>query len=521
MRSNGTKRKNNKALGNQGQSSFPRQKPLSKIDKLTVEISGLTKVIINQSALITDLRDEVKQKDERIAELEARLGMNSGNSSKPPSTDYPTKPHSSKTNKNKGLGRRKERQSGGQKGHEGTTLEVENAPDTVKECLPSKCASCPHFSACKDKARLVESRHVLDMKIVSLHERYDLYSFTCPETGTELKGKFPADVQAPVQYGKEVKTFVVLNEALGLMSSSRLREILGSMGGFAMSDGTVYNMIGDCAKRCKDNVLPQLKDVVLSSDVAHFDETGLRSNGKNLWAHTSSTKNVTLVSAHEKRGKEGTLAAGVLQNFKGVAVHDCWAAYNDDSFSGATHSICGAHIDRECEGVVENKHQRWARRFQLLLGEMYGKKTKLQEAGHTSAPQEMIDEYSKRYDKIIEEAYSRNPWKQPKRTGRGRFKRGKVLSLIDRLKNLKEQVMRFFTDFKVPFSNNVGEKSFRLFKTKMKVSGGFRSQEGGKNFCAIYSVIDTARKNHISPYAVIRQIFSGSYNLDFLVAKNS
>ncbi|MFA7124861.1 MAG: transposase, partial [Sphaerochaetaceae bacterium] len=99
---------------------------------------------------------------------------------------------------------------------------------------------------------------------------------------------------------------------------------------------------------------------------------------------------------------------------------------------------------------------------------------------------------------------------------RGRPKKGKVLSLIDRLRDLKDDVLRFFTDFRVPFSNNIAERSYRLSKVKIRTAGSFRSADGGANFCTIFSIIDTVRKNGGNAFKALAQLFNNSFSLAFL-----
>ena len=55
-------------------------------------------------------------------------------------------------------------------------------------------------------------------------------------------------------------------------------------------------------------------------------------------------------------------------------------------------------------------------------------------------------------------------------------------------------MLRFLIDFEVPFTNNLAEQALRMMKVKMKISGGFRTQEGAQAFAALRSVIATARK---------------------------
>ena len=58
----------------------------------------------------------------------------------------------------------------------------------------------------------------------------------------------------------------------------------------------------------------------------------------------------------------------------------------------------------------------------------------------------------------------------------------------------KQDVLRFLTDPSVPFTNNLAEQDGRMMKLRQKISGGFRSEDGAKDFAVIRSVLSTARK---------------------------
>ncbi len=77
---------------------------------------------------------------------------------------------------------------------------------------------------------------------------------------------------------------------------------------------------------------------------------------------------------------------------------------------------------------------------------------------------------------------------------RGRKPRRVGHNLLLRLSTRKEDVLRFLTDRNVPFTNNLAEQDGRMMKLRQKISGGFRSQEGAKDFAIIRSVLSTARK---------------------------
>jgi transposase len=296
---------------------------------------------------------------------------------------------------------------------------------------------------------------------------------------------------------------------------SRIAVTINALTGFSMSDSSVNNMILSCSNECKKQI-PLLREKIINSPVVGLDETGIRVCGKINWMHTASTQDKTLLVSNAKRGKLGIDACGVLPLFKGVAVHDCWGPYYDESYSKATHAVCGAHIDRELQGVIDNHNQHWAKQMQKILIAMYVEKKELIAKGIFMAPDTMIQDFNQRYNNIIKKGISRNPIVNVKKKGRGRPKKGKVRSLIDRLYKLKDDVMRFFTDFRVPFSNNIAERSYRLSKKKMQIAGTFRANDGGERFATIFSIIDTCRKNGIGPIQALLDILNGTFSFNFL-----
>jgi len=58
----------------------------------------------------------------------------------------------------------------------------------------------------------------------------------------------------------------------------------------------------------------------------------------------------------------------------------------------------------------------------------------------------------------------------------------------------KSDVLRFLTDPNVPFTNNLAKRDARMMKLRQKISGGFRSDSGAKDFAVIRSLLSTARK---------------------------
>ena len=79
----------------------------------------------------------IEQLQARIIELEKQTKKNSGNSSKPPSSDGLSKPPRTSSLREKGKNKR-----GGQPGHKGETLKQTETPDITKKHILTSCPDC-------------------------------------------------------------------------------------------------------------------------------------------------------------------------------------------------------------------------------------------------------------------------------------------------------------------------------------------------------------------------------------------
>jgi len=242
--------------------------------------------------------------------------------------------------------------------------------------------------------------------------------------------------------------------------------------------------------------------------VLHSDETGVNIKAKLHWIHVASSSVMTYYMLHTKRGSVAMDAMEIIPNYNGILVHDHWAPYNH--YANATHSYCNAHILRELNGVTEKENCYWSQDMHALLVSMNiaVHKAKENDKKHLSSSQ--IEKFSKNYEKITKGALQYYP--PPDQTvqkSRGRPKQEKGKNLLDRLSNYKEEHLRFLSDFRVPFTNNLAERNLRMIKVKEKISGSFASFKGGEIFCRIRSYISTLKKNNIAVLQGLRDALDG------------
>jgi transposase len=118
-------------------------------------------------------------------------------------------------------------------------------------------------------------------------------------------------VTAPTQYGPRITAIILYLYVGQFLSKKRTAQALAELFGTPVSEGTVAAM----TRRAADGLnefLTQVGDRIAGSEVAGFDETGLRVAGTLHWVHCARTDKYTLITCHRKRGRKGMSAAGVL-----------------------------------------------------------------------------------------------------------------------------------------------------------------------------------------------------------------
>lgn len=365
-----------------------RQHYLAEIDRLTKLVDILTSTVTAQTDTIaaqTDTIAEMSAKidalQQTIKDLTERVNKNSRNSSKPPSSDGYQKPNP------KSLREKSEKKQGGQKGHPGNNMPLPHEPDDIKQHYPEKCLRCSHLAECVKDGTISacnESRYVVDVVVTTkVTEHKTMQARKCPLGETGLCGQFPDDVRAYIQYGDSVTVLTGLLSTYGAVAMNRIHVLLGSLMGVKLSVGTISTMVHTCAKK----VGPVMKTVqkrLQKAYVGCFDETGVRACGKLRWVHNSSNELFTFQTISQKRGKPGIDENGVLPEFGGVAMHDCWSPYW--KYKGIRHAICNAHLLRELTGIAENNPEhKWPILFKTLLRNMKKAKEKPWQEGKQSS----------------------------------------------------------------------------------------------------------------------------------------
>lgn len=456
-----------------------------------MELLGLVSA---QAATIAELTATVAAQAERIADLEQRLGQNSRNSSRPPSSDALDTPPRS-------LRKKTGRRPGKQPGSPGAALRRVDDPDEVVEHVPSSCTGCG-VDLAEAAAAGVVRRQVHDIPDVTIRVvEHRLHRRRCG-CGCGTVAQAPAGVSAPVAYGPNLRALAVYLVVFQHVPVERAATLIADVTGAGCSTGWVSGVLAATAEALAD-VEKLIKTLVVLAQLVHVDETSLNVGGGKQWLHVACTRTLTAYHLHSSRGRAAVEQFGVLPGFTGTAVHDALSVY--DGYPGATHALCGAHIARELVAAAETHPDRdWPT---AALDALFG----LNDAAHASRerglrriPAQTLDPLLDRWRHAILCGLSTHP----RRDGR---KQSTTRNLLERLRDRDQQVLRFARDpATVPFSNNQAERDLRPVKTQIKISGCHRSDTGARAWLRVRGYISTARKNRINVLDALRDAIIGT-----------
>jgi transposase len=280
---------------------------------------------------------------------------------------------------------------------------------------------------------------------------------------------------------------VVYLQAWQLIPEDRLAELRGDVFGVELATSTLAEM-GHRKAQELAGLAEHIEQQVKQAAVKHLDETGYRIAGVRQWLHVAST---WLLTGYRTSAKRGALLAGV----RGIVVHDFWRPYL--TMIGVTHALCNAHHLRELKALMDIEHEPWARAMPRFLRQACHA-AHLARAHQRNLSPRFLAWLSTRYDRILAQGFAFHESQPPLGAGlpthRGRIRRRTGHNLVLRLRDHKEDTLRFLFDPSVPFTNNQAERDLRMMKVRQKISGGFRSDTGAQTFATLRTVLSTARQ---------------------------
>jgi len=421
-----------------------------------------------------------------------------------------------KDNKNSSIPSSQTEKDDSSLGHQGNNGKGKNENDTrAKNTRVRENVSISTVSFCDICAEdltdvpctHLERRTKIDIVFEKVVEHVDAEVKQCPACKATVKGKFPADMHGPLQYGDGLKAFVINLLVCQMVALNRIQKLVKSMIGEVISEATLLKFVLRLYQALEAWELDAIEQI-LKAPAINVDETSLRVDKKNHWLHVYSAGDITLKFLHRKRGKAAIEAIDIIPRYGGKIIHDCWASYL--SYLHCGHGLCGSHLLRELTFIFEANGYAWARNMKRLLQETCIKVSKSEEKKLTD--KDLVN-LQKRYRNILTRGAKELPVIPPKPSGkRGKLAKSDAHNLLERLQTHEASVLLFAKDPHVSFTNNRAERDLRMAKVKQKVSGCFRTEVYAKAYCRISSYLQTMANKGYNPLIAIQMALAGELN---------
>ncbi len=462
-------------------------------------LDGQVQLIDGQAAQLNTQAQLIDVLQAQVAELQRRLGMDSSNSSTPPSKDGPG---GQKRQRRGASGRA----PGGQKGHPGSGLQRVATADRVEVVEPGGCCGCGGDLA-GAAGEVAATAQMFDIPPVELVvTEYRMMRRACAGCGASTTAPAPAGVFGPACYGPNVTAAATLLAAEGHTSVSRAAAMMAALLGAPVSTGFVSRCLARLGQSLHE-FEAALVDRLRTADVLGTDETPVNvAEPGNHHIFTVRTDALVWYGAADNRGHAALDMFAILPGYRGILVRDDYGGYHKYDAALAGVQLCCAHLLRDLQGVIDIDPvtQAWAGQVQQALRDAA---TLVEAATQTGTPVDTakLAELRWRYDQGVLVGISVN---LSRRWHNGKNHPGLVLAR--RLQKKAAQVWLFTTDPRVPWTNNTSEQALRMVKLQQKISGCWRSLHTTQTFCRIRSYLTTARNHAVRPLDAIRAALDGA-----------
>jgi len=426
------------------------------------------------SAANFNLQEEKKRLQKKVEELQERLGLNSNNSSKPPSTDK-------KKNKQSPKG-------GAKRGHKGHFRRL-IPEDKVTKRVVSSLTTCPH---CGSKDLKKKASHVLQQvelpDIDPIVTQIECEKATCRYCQKNLKACFPEEYQYS-HFGPRLVTFIGTCSSIYRLSKRSTRELLEMIFKVNISLGSIPAQERKLSKGLK-SPYEKLKEQIDNAPVAYVDETSFRQQAQTHYVWTASNKNMTWLKILPGRGIDN-LNHVRPRGDPGITVTDRYQVY-----AYKKHQYCLAHIKRDFEKFAERKSedQGLAENALFELQEIFTA-TRL----HCKETMRQRVYYrKKRLEKILLDVLG---------NGSETFAR-----FAERILNQFQKLFFFTKHPEVECTNNIAERSLRHIVLWRKTSYGTQSESGSRFIERAVSVWMTLKKQRKEVFPFFLQAYRSTYH---------
>jgi transposase len=443
--------------------------------------------VVQLQVLLGAALERIRQLEQENGRLRERLGQNSTNSSRPPSSDAPGARRAKKK-------KRRGRRPGGQPGHpkHARALVPLQSVDEVVELVPEHCEQCQRKLKGKDGA---PQRHqVVELEPLKARvTEYRSHQLKCQRCGGLTRAEVPAEARSA--FGERLGASMSLLVGKYRLSKRLVCEVLSDMGGVQVSVGSVSNLEQQMSAALQAPV-EQARQYMRQAQVVHADETGWAQGVKagratRAWLWVVASALVVVFQIALSRGHQ--VIQGLLgTDFVGWLITDRWSGY--DWYDSGLRQVCWSHLTRDFQGFIDRGGEggRIGRELMAQRNRMFRWWHRVRDGTLERRQfQKRMRKVERRVGALLRQACSC-----------GQSKTEGVALRILRL----EKCLWVFVDVPgVEPTNNSGERAIRQGVIYRKLSFGTRSERGSRFVERILTVVATLKQQQRNPLQFLRQ----------------
>lgn len=462
-------------------------------DKLQQENTQKSVVIEEQNKVIADLERE-------NARLKALLGIDGTNSSLPTSKTPIGKKKVIPNSREKS-----NRAKGGQPGHAKAKL-VKHPDSEITDHIVHKEKVCPECGGNLIETGKDITKDVTDFHLVIDKERHHFPECKCSQCGKISRVRIPNSLKEENQYGPHIQSLILGLTNVASVPVNKVQKMVEGLTSeqIVPSEGYIMKLQKQASKGLK-SFYEETKNYILTMPLLHWDDTVVSIDTNRACFRFYGDEKVAYYTAHEHKDKDSLKEDGILSLLPSstVVMHD-HNIINYNSEYSFTNIECNAHLLRDLQKVSDHTQHVWPSKAKELISQQIHKRNQLIAEGKSEFTKEDVEAFFTNLYAIIYAAT------EEAKDTKAKYGGDEERALLLRLAKYRDAYFAWVTNFDLPVTNNVSERSLRGCKTKMKVSGQFLVTESARNYAVIKTYLETCVRNGINEMEALLHLCSGN-----------
>ena len=255
-----------------------------------------------------------------------------------------------------------------------------------------------------------------------------------------------------------------------------------------------------------------LKKIKEESELLHADETTMQCN-KEAGKKASSNSYMWILASGELEKKKGVIfkysksrssevAQNLLKDYKNILITDGYSGYNILE-KEVNRAECWAHTRRYFyESVPLDEHKNMVQTAAGYKGVKYiDELFEIEREIEKLSVEEKVQKRQEKSLPILKKFYEWVYLTNEKYVTNAKLQKALTYAI-----NQKENLSKFLEDGRIPLTNSKAERSIRPFAVHRKNWLFADTEEGAKANAIYYSLIESAKENHLNIYKYIKYL---------------